>query len=130
MRNRLLLILLMIFFFFPAISFPQDVSDYLILQDIGPYKISKPEKLIPGFQPIGGLRTYDGSGIIAATGHFADHPDKTYEVMYLGETDELPSPTVQVTNTPEVTQTSGCCMRWREISGIIMGYQAGHSVIG
>ncbi len=97
MRNRLLLALIIAVFFIPTISFSQDISDYLILQDIGPYKISKPEKLFPGEPPIGGPRTYDSHGIIAATGHFPDHPDKTYEVMYLGQTDELPSPTVQVT---------------------------------
>ncbi len=97
MRNRILLTLLIILFVIPTMSFSQDISNYLILEDIGPYKISKPEKLFPGELPIGGPRTYDSHGIIGATGHFPDHTDKTYTVMYLGETDDLPSPTVQVT---------------------------------
>ncbi len=84
MRNKLLLTLIIAVFFIPTISFSQDISDYLILQDIGPYKISKPEKLFPGEPPIGGPRTYDSHGIIGATGHFPDHADKTYEVRYLG----------------------------------------------
>lgn len=72
------------------------INDYLLLNDIGSYKISTPEKLIPGFQPIGGPRVYDGPGIIGATGHFPDDRDVTYEVMYIGG-GGLASPTVQVT---------------------------------
>ena len=78
-------------------SHSRDISEYLILSDIGPYKIAKPEKLFPGEPPSGGPRSYGKSGIIAATGHFPDHGDWTYEVMYLSETDQLTSPTVQVT---------------------------------
>jgi len=97
MKNKLFLTLLIAVFFNTTLSFSQNISDYLILQDISSYKISKPEKLIPGFQLIGGPRTYDSHGIIGATGHFPYHSDKNYTVMYLGETDDLPSPTVQVT---------------------------------
>ena len=96
MRNKLLLALFLAFFFIPTIGFPQNISDYLILQDIGQYKLDRPEKVFAGEPPIGGPRQYDSAGIIAATGHFADHPDKTYEVMYIGG-NGLPSPTVQVT---------------------------------
>ncbi len=67
MRNKLLLTLLIAVFLIPAISFSQVISEYLILQDIGSYKISKPEKLIPGFQLIGGPRTNDSHGIIGTS---------------------------------------------------------------
>ncbi len=97
MKNKLLLSLLVIILCRPLTVFAQNIADYLILQDIGQYRISKPEKLIPGFVPIGGPRTYDSAGIAAGAGHFSlDHVDKTYEVMYLGG-DVNASPTVQVT---------------------------------
>ncbi len=82
MRNKLFLTLLILIFLIPSLGFSQNISDYLILQDIGPYKISQPEKLIPGFQLIGGPRTYDSHGVIGATGHFPYHSDKSYTVMY------------------------------------------------
>lgn len=97
MKNTLLLSILMIIIFFTTVVFAQDVSDYLILQDIALYKLDKPEKMLPGEPPSGGPRTYNGDGITAGADHFSlDHSDKTYEVMYLGG-DANPSPTVQVT---------------------------------
>jgi hypothetical protein len=72
------------------------IEDYLILGDIGPYKLSRPQAFFPGEPPTGGPREYDRSGILAATDHFPDHADKTYEVMYIGG-NGIPSPTVQVT---------------------------------
>jgi len=77
-------------------SLAQSVADYLILQDIGLYKLDKPEKMLPGEPPSGGPRIYDSAGAVAGTDHFTDHIDKTYEVMYLGG-DAFASPTVQVT---------------------------------
>ena len=97
MKSKMLIMLLIIvLFFIPTISFSQNISDYLILQDIGSYKLDKPEAVFPGEPPMGGPRAYNKSGIIAATGHFPDHIDKTYEVMYIGGSG-LPSPTVQLT---------------------------------
>ncbi len=97
MKNRITLVILLSFLFIPAISFSQqNTSDYLILQDIGPYKLDRPEKIFAGEPPIGGPREYNNAGIIAATGHFPDHIEKTYEVMYIGG-NGLPSPSVQVT---------------------------------
>jgi hypothetical protein len=94
MAKRIFYLLILILV--PAINLAA-TTDYLILQDIGRYKLSQPEKLIPGFSPTGGPRTYDSAGVIAGAGHFAfDHTDKTYEVMYLGG-DANASPTVQVT---------------------------------
>jgi len=80
-----------------VIGLSQTLSDFLILEDIGSYRRAKPEKMFPGWPPTGGPRVYDGSGIIGATGHFADHNDKTHVVMYLGATDNHASPMVQVT---------------------------------
>jgi len=73
----------------------QSISEYLILQDIGIYKIDKPEKHLPGEPPSGGPRTYDSMGE-SGIDHFPDHVDKNYEVMYFGG-DANSSPTVQVT---------------------------------
>ena len=74
----------------------QTVSDYLTLTDIGSYRISRPEKLIPGFQPTGGPRSYASAGVVSESNHFIDHADTTYEVMYLGG-GAIASPTVVVT---------------------------------
>ncbi len=72
----------------PLNGFSGDVSDYLILQDIGGYK----------FMGKGGGK---GSGIIVATGHFGeDHPDESYGALYFHETNEIG---VKV----EVTQHAG-----------------------
>jgi hypothetical protein len=79
----------------PFIANAQTMSDYLILNDIGSYKLSKPVKPFPGFKPTGGPRTYEGAGVLSGAGHFDDHKDMSYKVMYLGG-DGLPSPTVLV----------------------------------
>jgi hypothetical protein len=79
-----------------ATASAQSNGDYLILQDIGSYKLDKPEKHLPGEPPSGGPRTYDSAGVVAGVGHFPDHTDKTFEVMYLGG-GSIISPTVQVT---------------------------------
>ncbi len=92
--NRVVITLLVISLI-PALSFSQIFSDYLILQDIGPYKLEAPQKVVGGY--IGGPRVFDGAGVIAPTGHFySDHTDKTYEAYYEGGSN-LPSATVQVT---------------------------------
>jgi hypothetical protein len=91
-----LLVLFAVYLFIPTIGIAQSISEHLILQDIGQYKLDKPEKIFAGEPPIGGPRTYDIAGVIKATGHFPDHTDKTYEVMYIGG-NGLPSPTVEVT---------------------------------
>ncbi len=96
MRIALFIISCLVLTIIPSAGFSQTSSDYLILQDIGTYKLDRPEKIFPGEQPIGGSRTADGPGIIGPTGHFPDHADKTYEMMYIGG-NGLPSPTVQVT---------------------------------
>lgn len=84
----------------PLKASSEQTSDYLILQDIPPYKIDVPKQLFKSFDnPVGGPKSYSSSGILGATGHFPDHVDKTYEVMYLGG-GTYPAPTVQVTQHP------------------------------
>ena len=95
-KNKLLLYVLMAVLSSSISVSAQAITDYLILQDIGAYKLDKPEKNLPGEPPSGGPRNYDGPGALAGSEHFRDHTDKTYEVMYLGG-DSLPSPTVKVT---------------------------------
>ena len=73
-----------------------EISDYLILQDIGPYRLCRPEQVFPGEPPVGGARSFAGSGIVAAAGHMRDHADQTYTVMYIGG-NGLPSSKVEVT---------------------------------
>jgi len=41
----------------PAVGFSQTYSDYLILQDISPYKLGAAQKVIGGY--IGGPRVFD-----------------------------------------------------------------------
>lgn len=95
MKTNRIMILLLVFSLVPTIIFSQNFSDYLILQDIGPYKLEVPQKVVGGY--IGGPRVFDGAGVLAPTGHFyLDHIDKTYEVYYEGGSN-LASPTVQVT---------------------------------
>jgi hypothetical protein len=95
MKNVSLMILLMILSLIPDVGFAQSYSDYLILQDINPYKLESAQKVVGGY--IGGPRVFDGAGAIAPTGHFyPDHTDKTYEAYYEGGSN-LASATVQVT---------------------------------
>jgi hypothetical protein len=89
----------MILFLISASGFAQSYSDYLILQDIGPYKLEAPKKVVGGY--IGGPRVFDGAGVIAPTDHFyLDHTDKTYEAYYESGSN-LASATVQVTKHSE-----------------------------
>ena len=79
-------------------AFAQTTSDFLILEDIGSYKLDKPEKMLPGRPPIGGPEIYTNSpGIVGPADHFSlDHTDTTYKVMYIGG-NGISSPTVFVT---------------------------------
>ena len=96
MRCKWISVACIMYLLIPIVGYSQTASDYLIIQDIGSYKLARPEKLFPGEPPIGGPRMYSGAGVLTPTGHMPDHVDATFEAMYLGETG-LPSPTVQVT---------------------------------
>ena len=96
MKLKILLLVLISIISY-SLARAQNVNDYLILENIGQYKLSQPEKLIPGFAPVGGPRAYKGAGVIARASHFSpDHVDLTCEIMYLGG-DLNASPTVFVT---------------------------------
>lgn len=73
------------------------VSDYLILQDIGPYRIDRPQKDMPGEPPWGGPRIYQLAELKSSY-HFQDHIDTVYKAMYLGGTEGIAAPTVFVTH--------------------------------
>ncbi len=95
MRKNNIIILLLVLLLIPSIGFAQSYSDYLILQNINPYKLETAQKVVGGY--IGGPRVFDGPGAIAPTDHFSpDHTDKTYEAYYEGGS-TLASATVQVT---------------------------------
>ena len=96
MRRATVTMSLIIVLLMPEPGSSQAISDYLILQDIGAYKLDKPEKMFPGEPPSGGPKASEGAGILSGSGHFPDHVDKTYEVMYLGG-GAYASPTVMVT---------------------------------
>lgn len=96
MKNKLVITALLSLLCAHSLALAQSIGDYLLLQNIGLYKLDKPEKHLPGEPPSGGPRLYDSAGVVAGAGHFPDHMDKTYEVMYLGG-DTNSSPTVQVT---------------------------------
>jgi hypothetical protein len=97
MCYSLLTIILSVLTLTPQTIFAQTISDYLILQDIGSYKLDRPEKMLPGRPAMGGPETFDNPGIVGAADHFSlDHTDKTYKVMYIGG-NGIPSPTVFVT---------------------------------
>ena len=54
MQKIKLITILIGMFIFTTLVFAQNTSDYLILQDIGLYKLDKPEKYLPGEPPSGG----------------------------------------------------------------------------
>lgn len=89
-----------------APTFGATADDFLILQDIGRFRLDQPEKVFPGEPPIGGPRQFSGPGILGGAGHFQDHEDRAYEVMYIGGSG-LPSPTVQV-----IQHAGGDSDRW------------------
>jgi hypothetical protein len=94
---RLLTTIFFVLALTPQATFAQTISDYVILQDIGLYKLDRPEKMLPGRPPMGGLETFDSPGIVGAADHFSmDHTDKTYKIMYIGG-NGIPSPTVFIT---------------------------------
>lgn len=93
---RLLLYIVIVSMLFNSSAMSAEIGDYLILKDIGIFKLSKPEKFLAGFPPIGGTRTFDGA--VAVSDHFdEDHSDTTYEVGYYDFSETYYSPTVRVT---------------------------------
>ena len=103
-----ILTFLVSFLLLPCVAAAQNVSDYLILQDIGAYKLSTPKKSsIAGFGIMGGPRVdQNDSGVLSGSDHFPDHTDTTYGLMYLGS-GVYPPTEVKVTQ-----HTGGDSDRW------------------
>ncbi len=96
MKSSLFIASIVLFMSMQSMALAQSIGDYLIQQDIGTYKLDKPEKHLPGEPPSGGPRTYDKIGA-SGTNHFPNHVDKNYVVMYLGG-EANASPTVLITH--------------------------------
>ena len=65
-----------------------DVSSFLILNDIPPYvRLTRTRDIVTD-QPktISGYTSHPGSGVLVGADHFTDHPDMTYETTYQSET--------------------------------------------
>lgn len=80
-----------------------DVSTYLILNDIPPYsRLTKTRDIVTDqFKTIPGYTIYGGSGVLAGSDHFLfDHSDMTYETTY--QSDEL-----DIGMSVQVTKHSG-----------------------
>ncbi len=100
-RNAKVVILYVFISLFASFSIAQaqNVSDYLILQDIGSYKfITQAKDFITGqIKTIPGYTVRVAPGILAGADHFdLDHDDKTYETDYVNVNIEL-AVDVQVT---------------------------------
>lgn len=98
MSRILFLLLMLLTVVLPTRAMSAGMAEYLILQDIGNFKLSVPEKSLPGEPPIGGPSSYVGAVVVDGASHFdQDHTDTTYEVDYFDFSETYPSPTVQVT---------------------------------
>jgi hypothetical protein len=99
-------ILLLAIVVIPVAGFAQNMSDYLILSDIGKYAVSKPQTVFTGKPPVGGPTMNNDCGVLSGADHFPDHADKTYRLRYMGE-NESASPKVQITQ-----HTGGDSDKW------------------
>lgn len=99
-------ILLLAAILIPVTCFAQNMSDYLILSDIGKYAVSKPQVIFTGKPPVGGPTMNNDTGVLSGADHFPDHADKTYRLRYMGE-NENTSPKVQITQ-----HTGGDSDKW------------------
>ena len=99
MKGFLMLLLFVSVLMLPQQGMTQEVMDYLILNDVAPYKLKRESREFPDrkVRAITPYKIYNSAGILGATGHFVyDHNDVTYETVYLGGPN-LSAPTVQVT---------------------------------
>jgi len=95
MRKKLIILSIISILFTSWNCYGQVGSDYLILQDIGLYRLSQPTEVIPGMAPVGGPRVRNNAGVVGGS-HYTDHIDTTYDLMYLGSSN-LVSPIVTIT---------------------------------
>ena len=80
-------ILILLLFFIPSLGFSQDLTNYLILNDIGGYN----------YRPKGTTELYGNSGVLISADHFImDHDDITYATRYI-HPETITGVSVQVT---------------------------------
>ena len=91
------------------LTYSQNPSDYLILQNIDSYKFITQSKnpITKKVKTIDGYWIFSNSGSLMGSGHFVlDHDDKTYETVYESDVTDL-GVKVQVTQ-----HTGGDSDRW------------------
>jgi hypothetical protein len=98
LRKITLVMLFIVLFFIPLFAEAQSISDYLIFNDIGTFKMDQPHEFFVGEPPTGGPRVDESPGVLKGTGHFPDHTDKSYEVMYIDSAGVKPGTEVEVTH--------------------------------
>jgi hypothetical protein len=109
LRKIKLVILFIGLFFLPITVLAQNISDYLILQDINSYKFKTQSKnpITKKIKTISGYWIYKNSGALMGTGHFVlDHDDTAYETVYESDVDDI-APHIKVTQ-----HTGGDSDRW------------------
>jgi hypothetical protein len=77
---------------FPLIAFTQNISDYLILQDISSYlhKVQTKDFRTLQLKTIPDYTITNNSGVLMGTDHFLlDHNDKTYETDYESDVTDI-----------------------------------------
>jgi hypothetical protein len=109
LRKIKLVILFIGLFLLPIIVSAQNVSDYLILQDIGSYihRVQTKDFKTLQLKSIPDYKITNNSGVLMGSGHFLlDHNDKSYETDYESDATDL-AVDVQVTQ-----HTGGDSDRW------------------
>jgi hypothetical protein len=109
LRKIKLVILFLGLFLLPITVLAQNISDYLILQNIGSYEFSTQSvnPVTDEVKQVPGYTVTNNSGILMGTDHFfKDHNDKAYETDYESDVTDL-AVEVQVTQ-----HTGGDSDRW------------------
>jgi len=92
MHNIKLVVILTCLLCFAAMSYAQNVTNYLILQNIGSYKFSTQSvnPITDEVRQIPGYTISKNAGVLISTGHFRlDHKDITYETDYESDNADL-----------------------------------------
>jgi hypothetical protein len=109
LRKIKLVILFIGLFLLPITALAQNISDYLILQDIGSYvrMVKVKDFRTLELKTIPGYTITNNSGVLMGADHFLlDHSDKSYETVYESDVTDL-GVEVQVTQ-----HTGGDSDRW------------------
>ncbi len=92
MQNIKLAVILLFSLFYSTISYAQNVTNYLILQDIGSYKFSTQSvnPITDEVSQVPGYIILKNAGVLIGTGHFRlDHKDISYETDYESDVADL-----------------------------------------